>query len=558
MKKTFLTFAVLSLGLSSISYSRTSYETYPVVKKGGNYNDLISITPQTLNPMLISDVESREVSENLYLPLMGTDGETYETYPALALKLQVSKDKKDYSFELNPAARWADGTPVTSDDVEFTFNRVMDPKIEAAPLRGYYVGIVFTKIDALKFKFHIDTPRYNTLEFISGFTPIQKKQFEKEADFNKSRENLHPVGSSAYKVKSLSRDQSVVLERIPNWWGKDLPQFKARYNFDTITFKIIADPALTYEKFIKSEVDGIRLTSDQFVNQVNGIDKARFGKSPADGKPLWANKLPTDGPMGWSGIALNLKNPILSSLETRKGLAYLVDYQMILDKAFLGTAEQSVSPFGSNTENTDPALKKKENRYHYDAKKAAELFKKDGWIHSDGESFLVKTINGKKTPFHLVIKYPPTNPTITKAVIMLKEIFKKQGVDLELKPTDGTALYTDFENKNFEALTMGWGAGGLYPDVKQLWSSESIEQGSNKTSYSNPKVDALIKKADVEFDRKKRAKMVQEIGKIIYDEVPYIFLVERHFLLHALNSRIKSPKWVERYGSSLAKDLFHE
>ena len=98
----------------------------------------------------------------------------------------------------------------------------------------------------------------------------------------------------------------------------------------------------------------------------------------------------------------------------------------------------------------------------------------------------------------------------------------------------------------------------MYPDPKQIWSSESIEQGSNKVSYTNVKVDALIKKANLEFDRKKRVKMIQEIGKIIYDEVPYIFLVEQHTLLQGLNSRIKSPKWVERYGSGLSKDLFHE
>ena len=83
-------------------------------------------------------------------------------------------------------------------------------------------------------------------------------------------------------------------------------------------------------------------------------------------------------------------------------------------------------------------------------------------------------------------------------------------------------------------------------------------QGSNKVNYSNPKVDELIKKANLEFDRKKRAKLLQEIGEILYDDVPYIFTVERHYLLQGFNSRFKSPKWLERYSTSPAVELFHE
>ncbi len=556
--------AALVLGLvflygSSSVYAASSYDSLPVPKKGGNLNDVIGITPITLNPLLTNDLESQDISGLFYLPLFGTDGETYNFYPALATKVDISKDKKDYTYTLNEKARFTDGSPVTSDDAEYTFARIMDPKVEAAPLRSYFEGVSFQKIDERRFKFHVENPKFNTLEnFNALFRPIQKKQFANEADFNKTKENLHPIGTSCYKLKSLSRDQSVVLECDQNWWGKDLPQFRARDNYTTLTFKIIPDAALSYEKFLKGEIDLMRFTSTQFVTQVNGTDKERFGKSPKDGKDLWAGKLPVDGPMGWTGLALNLKNPILSSLNTRKGLAYLIDYQMIIEKAFMGTIEQSVSPFGSNTENTDPSLKNPKNRYHFDAKRAADFFEKDGWKKVDGAPFLEKMIDGKMTPFHLVLKYPSSNPTFSKVVVMLKEIFKKSGVDLEIKPGDVTALYKDIDDKNFEVAVMGWGGGSVYPDAKQIWSSDSIKGGSNVVSYSNPKVDELIKKSNLEFDRKKRAKMMQEIGKIIYDELPYLFLVERHYLLQGLNSRIKSPKWTEKYGSSVAKDLFHE
>jgi peptide/nickel transport system substrate-binding protein/microcin C transport system substrate-binding protein len=549
---------LLTLFLALSANAKTSYESYPSVKKGGVFTDTLGITPMTMVPMLAQDIEAMEMGSQFYLPLFGKDGETYEDYAALAEKVEISKDRKDYTYTLNSKARWSDGSPVTSDDVEFTFQKLMDPKVEAAALRGYFEGVSLTKIDGLRFKFHTETPKFNTLSTFNEFQAIQKKQFEKEADFNKTREALRPIGNAAYKLKTFSRDQVVTLERDLNWWGKDLPQFKARFNFDLINFKIISDSTLRYEKLIRGEIDTTILTSDQYVTQVNGVDKARFGKTPKDGKSVWADKLKTDGPMGWFGMALNAKTPVLSSVKTRKGIAYLIDYESITQKAFFGTMEQSVSPFGSNSDNVAAELKNPKNRYHLDLAKAAELFKADGWVHEPNAPFLMKEINGKKVPFHFVLKFPPSSPAQSKAAQMLKEIFKKAGVDLELRAMDGTALYKDFEESNFEANFMGWGGGSLDPDPKQLWSTDSIKGGSNKVSYSNPKVDALIKKANVEFNRKKRSKLLQEIGSMLYDELPYIFICERHFVLQGTTSRIKSPKWMERFGAGVAKDLFYE
>jgi microcin C transport system substrate-binding protein len=552
-------FGLAVLGLLQFSaMASTSYDKLPVPKKGGNMNVTISINPANLSPILESDLESRRVAGNFYLPLFDTDLANYNPFPSLAEKVEISKDKKDYTYTLNSKAIWSDGTAVTSDDVVYSFERMMDPKVNAAAIRGYFDGIVLTKIDDHKFKFHVDQPPYNILTTLNGFQPFQKKQFVNEPDFNKSKEHLRPVGTGPYIVKSFSRDQAMVLERLPNWWAKDLPQYRAKFNQDTLTYKIISDPALEYEKFIKGDIDLVNFTSDQYVNQVKKGDADKIGASPKDGKKVWGNKLPTDGPMGWFGIALNTKVPMLSSKLTRQGLAYLVDYQTIIDRAFFGQIEQSVSPFGSNTENSDPGLRAKKGLYTFNPTKSAELFAKDGWKKEPGQPFLMKMIDGTNTPFHILLKFGTGNPAVSKISVILKEIFKKSGVDLELRAMDGTSLYKDFEEKQFEALVMGWGGGDLAPDPKQLWATESIPHGSNYVSFSNAKADELIKKADLEFNRKKREKIMQQINRIIYEEVPYIFVAERHFILQGINSRFKSPMWIERFGDQPAKELFHE
>lgn len=544
--------------IAQTSFAKTSYDALPQVAKGGVFNDTARINPGTLNPLLADDIDSRELGGILFMGLFGTDGSTYEPYPELAEKLEVSKDKKNYTFTLNPKARWSDGTEVTSADVEFTLSKILDPKVDAAPLRSFYDGVSFKKIDKLKFSFHIDSPKFNTQDFLQGFVTLQKKQFEKEADFNKSRENLRPVGNSAYVLKSFSRDQTVIFERDKNWWAKDLPQYKARFNQDNWVYKLIGDNALRYEKFLKGEIDLVTFDPDQYATQVKGTDKDRFGSKPGDGKPVWADQFKSDGTKPWWGLAFNLEQPMFASKDTRKGLAYLVDYKTIIERGYFGLVEQCVSPFGSHTDNTDPGLKSKKGIYTFDPKKAAEFFAKDGWKRDVSEPFLVKDIDGKKTLFRFTLKYYSGNTAAAKAVVILKEIFKKSGVDLELRPMDGTAMYKDFEDRNFEVAFMGWGAGSIHPDPKQLWDSTSVGKGSNKTSYKNPKVDELIKKANLEFSHKKREKYLQEIDRILYDDLPYVFLVERSGELQGINSKFKSPRWTERFGSGVSKDLMHE
>ena len=554
--KSIFLLAALSLA-SSESHAKSSYEKMPVPKKGGTYTDVLSITPITLNPLLANTADDAAMIGYFFMPLFNKDSETYLDLPALAEKVEVSKDKKDYIFTLNKNAKWSDGTPVTVEDVEFTFQKLMDPKVEAAAQRSFMDGVTFQKMDGLKFKFTVSKPKFNSLSVLTSFSPVQKKQFEKESDFNKTRENLHPVGNGPYKLKSISRDQMVVLERDQNWWAKDLPDYRVMSNFDVIQLKIIADPALRYENFLKGNIDTMLFLADQYAKQVKGVDQDKIANKPNSGKPLWADQFLTSGSMPWYGLGINQKHVFLSSQKTRQALAYLVDYQAVIQKAFFNLVTQSISPFGSRTDNVPAELKSGAGKYKYDPKKAAALLKEDGWADTDKDGLLDKTINGKKYSFKVELKtYAGSQPGINTAQI-LKESWKKAGVELSIRMMDGSALYKDFDDSNFDMIHMGWGGGSIYPDAKQIWHTDSAKGGSNHVNYSNKKVDELIAKSNMEFDQKKRAKLLQEINREIYHDVPYIFTVEKNLILEGINSKLKSPVWIQKYSTSTSKDLFH-
>lgn len=544
--------------ISSWSLAKSSVDGFPAPKKGGVFRDAIGGNPLTLNPILSSSGEDRELFTKMFMTLYAIDEQTYEYVPALAEKHEVSKDQKDYTFTINKNAKWSDGTPVTSDDFEFTFKKIMDPKAQTAVIRSYFVDTSFQKIDALKFKLSTKSPRFNTFNvFAVELFPIQKKQFENESDFAGSKKNLSPIGNGPYRFKSFSRDQNVQLERDPNWWAKDLPQFRPTENFDILHYRIIPDPTLQYENFLKGQIDTMTVNAEKFETMVKGIDRDRYDAEPGGKKDFWAKRFTTDLPLNWTGLCMNLKHPVLSSVKVRQAMAYLIDYRSILEKVLYNGAEQALGPFGSRTEFVPPEIKSGAKKYSLDVKKAIALLKEDGWADQDRNGIQDKVINGKKMDLKVTLKMA-SSPLTLKLAQVLKENFKKAAIDLSIQAMDPAAYHKQIENRDFEIGLMGWGTTDLFQDPRQQWHTDSAKNGgSNAPGYSSAKVDQLIEKANLELNKKKRAKLLQDIGRELYNDLPYIFLTERRYVNQIFNSKLKSPVWIQKYSGGVSKQLFH-
>jgi peptide/nickel transport system substrate-binding protein len=528
-----------------------SFSQLPDAKKGGTIYLREAGNPKVLNPTINNDVNTTNILGYLFAHLFHKDYETNEYFPALAEKLEVSDDRKVYTFTLRATAKWEDGTPITTDDVEFTYQKLWDPKVDAAPKRAYIGPFQFEKLDSRVFKFKVESPHVNTLSnFNEDFVVIQKKQFEGVADFNLAKGIMQPVSSGPYRLKNFSRDQKIELERVKGWWGESIPQFKNLYNFDQMIYRIIPDNTLAYEKFIKGEIDLLEMNAELFGTRVKMSDKDKFGKGPPTGKgsnekAMWAEHFKTDAPAPFTIVAWNLKKPQFLSKKTRQALAQLIPYSEITEKVYHNEGIRCVSPFGSNTLNTSPDMKTK--AWKYDPVGALKLLKEDGWI-DNGQNQLVKVIDGKNVPFEFSLKYNSENVMRSKVAQMLKESFKKAGITVRVQAIEWNSLTTDINNRQFDAVVFGWGKGSINPDANQLWHTKSYEnQGSNFSGYSSPQVDALIADTLKELDPKKRSKIVQKIGALIYDDQPNAFIVEMPGFMMAANSKIQSKKWAMKY-----------
>lgn len=561
--------AVLSLGLlplQALSAKETkykpvvsSYEKLPAAKKGGILYTDLSGNPKVMNPYLSSDNNSSTFDGLFWASLFTEDSETLAHLPYLAETYTISADRKSYTFTLRSIATWEDGSPVTTDDVKFSYDILMNPKTDAAALRAYWEGVKLDVKDKLTFTLSVPTAKFDTLRSLYLFRVISKKNFEGEADFNKAKAIMRPMGNGPYKLGSFQRDQRVEIVRRTDWWGNSVPHLKNRFNFDKIIFRLITDPNLVYERFLKGEIDVMEFAGgglETYQQKVKGIDKDKFGTGPKSGKSLWTEEFRNKAPRGYGYVGWNLRKPMFSSKKTRQALAHLVDVQSIVDKVYFGYSYQSTSPFGSLTLNAAPELRKPGKMFGYDLKKALQLLKEDGWADSDKDNILDKQINGTKTDFKFTLKYNSNNPARGKVAQILKENFRKAGIDITIRSMEWNAFLEDVDTREYEAVILAWTATP-YPNPRQTWHTDAEkERGSNFVSYSNPTVDALIEKANVETDINKRAKMLHEINRIIYDDQPYLFLTEPRSLIAGFNSKLKSPVWAMQYDVSPPVEIY--
>jgi ABC-type transport system substrate-binding protein len=527
-------------------------EKLPMPKKGGTAYLSLNSNPKVMNPIISADSNSSTFDPLFFASLMLEDSGSLAIVPYLAESVTISGDKKSYTYVLNANAKWDDGTPITTDDVKFTFDTMMNPKVDAAPQRAYWQGVTVEVKDPRTFTFKVTEPQFDTFRSLGYFYPVQKKQFAGESDYNKAKGILNPVTSGPYKLKSFSRDQKVEIERNKDWWAAKLPVTSKIYNADSVVFRIIPDANLEYERFLKGELDALQFEGpniETYVMKVKGADKDKFGTKPGAGKTLFNVEVANKSPRPYYYVGWNLRKPIFKSKKTRQALAHLADVKQISDKVFYGYYIQTTSPFGSTSMNSDLTLRQPGKMFGYDIKKAISLLKEDGWADTDGDNILDKVIDGKKTPFRFELKYNSNNVSRGKIAQILKENFKKAGVEIVIRSVEWNALLSDIDSRQFEAMIMGW-TSTPYPNPRQTWHTDSEkDQGSNFIAYSNPKVDELIAKANLETDLNKRAKVMQEINRILYDDQPYMWLVEPRAVLMGLNSRLKSPVWAMEYSS---------
>jgi microcin C transport system substrate-binding protein len=523
----------LILSLSFLLLAAKPNNKAPV---GGNFSYNLGSEPTMLHPIMSSDAYSTYVRNFLADSLLTHDVETWAWKPRLAERYEISKDGKVFTFHLRKDAVFHDGTPVTAEDVKFSFDAIFEPKYKAQQLIPYMEGISKVEvIDPHTIKATAKDTYFKNFDVMATLEVIPKHVY---GDVDKSLKMTRTyVGAGPYMLDKFDRGQLILAKKFDKWYGNNDPAWKGYYNYGTITFRFYKEENVILERAKKGDLDYIEMRPEAFVKKTN---------DEPWGKTIFKKKVENSSPKTYGYIGWNFRRELFQDRNVRVALAHLLNREEINNKFRFGMGELARGPVYNKSEIASPKVK----AIVYDPKKASELLSKSGWKDSDKNGVLDRTSNGKKQEFRFTLIYP--NKDTEKYWTMYREDLKKAGIDMEIKYLEWNSFLKLLDDGNFDAATLAWAATDIDWDPKQIWhSTNAIPGGSNFIAYKNLEVDRLIDEARLEVNKNKRNRLLSKVYEKIAFDAPYAFLFNDRYDLYAVSSKIKQPVETFKYDIGL-------
>ena len=485
---------------------------------------------KTITPLVSSDVYASNVQGFVQESLLSRNSETLEWEGLIAESWEVSEDGLHFKFKLRPNVTFSDGTPLTADDVAFTYRFIMDSRIKAPRERAYYEKIASVTADgphAVEFIF--TEPYFDSLTLAGGMNILAKHFYEPYLEeperFNQSKGLL--FGSGPYRLsdpKGWTPDKGVVeLERNPRYWGPVQP------SFNRIIWKIIENETARLTSYRNGEIDTYSAQAREYKKRLLKDEQLMARSQNFEYLP------PTTGYryIGWNQKRKG-KPTRFADKRVRQAMTYLSDKQRIVDEIMLGYGEPAVGPFNPQGKQHASDLKVR----HLDIEKAKDLLKQAGYEDRNGDG-LLEDESGK--PFRFELVYPQGSEQYTSLVLFLKDAYARAGVQLVPKATEWSVMIDLLDKKDFEAISLGWSAS-LESDLYQIFhGDQSKDNGDNFINYQNPELDKLIEEARSTVDEDKRMPLWQAAERILYEDQPYTFLTRSKSLV-LVNKRMKNAR----------------
>lgn len=455
--------------------------------------------PDTLNRITATDAYEGRINGFVFDSLIERDNATLEFKPKMAKSWEVSDDQLTYTFHLRDDIKWHDGKPFTADDVLYTFQKIMDEKVDAPHMRVYYKDVKnIEKLDDYTVRFTYAIPYFKALEFVGGIPIIPKHVFDDGRDFNSHPAGRAPIGNGPYKFVKWDTGSQIVLERDENYWDKaKFPDIRR------IVFRIIPDDIVAFQRLKKGDLDMDSLNPKQWVKQ---------SKTPAFEKLFAKHEYytPAYRYVGW-----NLRRPYFQDRKVREALARLINREGILKNLEYGLGKLTTGPFWIFGYEYEPSLP----QIPFDPAGAKKLLDEAGWIDHDGDG--IRDKDGVKFSFKFLL--PSGAEFYQNLATIMKKDFAEAGIEVEIQTMEWAVFVQNLNSRNFDAVSLAW-SFGLDQDPYQVWHSSQAEKGSNFVGFQNGEADRIMEEARQTFDKERRRELYHRLHKIIYDEQPYAFL----------------------------------
>ncbi|MFT5114318.1 MAG: microcin C transport system substrate-binding protein [Parasphingorhabdus sp.] len=440
--------------------------------------------------------------------LTGNQDEPFTMYGLVAESMEWPDDRSWIIFTLRDNARWHDGEPITPDDVVWSYETLTT---KGSPgYRFSYRGVSkVEKLDERRVKFSFNDLTNRELALIVGQLPILPKHYWQDKDFEKTTLEP-PLGSGPYRVKRFEAGRYVELERVEDYWGKDLPVRVGSNNFDIMRTEYFRDDTAVRLALKSGDLD-LRLENQA---KAWALD---YNVPAVEKEWLRKDRVEHQMPTGMQAFVMNTRKELFSDPKVREALAYAFDFdwtnrnlffsQYSRTQSYFSNSELASSgiPEGRELEILEPYRDQLPKRVfteeysppHTDGsgwprenlRKAFALFKEAGWEVVDNELRHVKT--GKAFSFQVLL----VSPDFERIVLPMIRNLKRLGIDASVRVVDTSQYINRLRSFDYDMFVFVWGQAESPGNEQRIfWSSAAADQSDSRNfaGIKNPVVDELI------------------------------------------------------------------
>lgn len=473
--------------------------------------------PGVFQPLIASKSTDKDVAGLIYASLLEINDEG-EMQPYLAESYEI--DGLKISFKLRENAKWSDGTPVTAEDVAFTFECIMKPGFTGASYSAYTAitgasdchegktdhveGIKV--VDDYNIEFYFDKVYAPTFSDMATRGIIPKHIWEDipVSEFENQTELLrNPIGCGPYKMEEFVEGQYVNLNANEDF-------FFGKPKTEHLVIKLLSvESVLAEYKNGTIDIAGVKDVKTEDVETIQNEFGMELISFPA---------------AGYQYIGINMRQEVFQDKALREALIYALDRESMVDQILEGRAVTVEAPFlpagWAKPDDSKLTIRK------YDPEKAKAILKEAGYKDSNGNGIL-ESPSGTELSFTYMV--PSNQPQSQEVALVVQQEWKEIGVDIEIVTMEFMTIWDEaVGNHDFDFYTMGCQIS-FDPDIMKWWHSSAATdeigvESLNFDSFKNEEADELIVKANETNDQEERKELYNEVAAIISEEAPMIFL----------------------------------
>lgn len=424
----------------------------PAAPKGGSLRMARIGGFDSTNTLRFPGATPAELRTMVYDRLLAqAEDEPASYYGLLAESVDASDDLRRVVFRLRPEARWHDGVPVTARDVVFTFDTL---KAQGAPFyRQSYRAITADAPDARTVVFTADAGGDRELVGLVGTMPVHPAHVWQDGAAQAAT-LAPPLGSGPYRVARLDAGRTVVLERVEDYWGRDLPVNRGRWNFGTVSFDYYRDDGVALQALIADRID-LRVEDDA-TRWLTAYDSPPL----ADGR-LRKTVQRTGGPGAVTGLVFNLRQPRFQDPRVREAIALAYDFDRANQLLFGGLYERADSLFGGPRSEPPPAGDRRGA-----LRRAAALLDEAGFPVRDGRR--VDAAMG--APFTVEVAY--LDHSLVRVLGLFEAELARLGIALAYPSLEPSAARQRLLDHRYDMAALSWSPSRLPGRAERLlWGS---------------------------------------------------------------------------------------